>query len=463
MRLLFASSEVYPFSKTGGLGDVLGALPAALARLGHDVMVMSPWYGSLRSAQPLWIGDIEVPFDGGECTAGVGTLEKDGVRLAFVGHEDFRRDRIYGYPDDVRRFCRFTRSVPQVADRLRFRPDVVHVHDWHGAYLPVVLRRGRHLPDGYQDIPSVLTIHNAQYQGISEIEETLRWLRLPHVLAHSAIAREGLANALRAGSSFAERITTVSPSYAGEILTEEFGHGLDDTFRGLSHKLTGILNGIETSEWDPAHDRHLPATYDAGDTSGKRLAKRELCELTGLDDTRPLLAVVSRLAEQKGVDVLLDAAIDLVDQGWSLFVLGTGEEPLEARILALSRTDGRIAATVDYDEGLAHLVYAAADALAIPSRFEPCGLSQLIAMRYGTLPIARATGGLRDTIEHGRTGFLFSRLEPSAIAASAGEALHHYGTQRWTTMMHAAMGQDFSWDRSARRYEELYQSVTGEL
>lgn len=462
MRLLFASSEVYPFSKTGGLGDVLGALPASLARLGHDVVVVSPWYGSLRSGQPLWIGDVDVPFDGGTCRVGVGTLERDGVRLAFVGHEDFRRDRIYGYQDDVRRFCRFTRTLPQVADRLGFKPDVAHVHDWHVGYLPVVLQHGQHLPDGYQDVPSVLTIHNAQYQGVSEIGETLRWLRLPAVLAHSAIADQGLANALRAGSSFAERITTVSPSYAEEILTEEFGHGLYEAFSGSRHKLTGILNGIETSEWDPAHDRHLPATYDALDTSGKRLAKRALCEQAGLDESRPLLAVVSRLAEQKGVDVLLEAAADLVEQGWSLFVLGTGEEPLEARIRALSLADGRIAATLDYDEGLAHLVYAAADALAIPSRFEPCGLSQLIAMRYGTLPIARATGGLRDTIEHGRTGFLFSRLEPEAIAGSAGEALHHYGTEKWTGMMRAAMAQDFSWDRSARRYEELYLSVTGE-
>lgn len=462
MRLLFASSEVYPFSKTGGLGDVLGALPAALARLGHEVLIVSPWYASLRSASPLWIGDIDVPFDGAVCSVGVGTLKRDGVRLAFVGHEDFRRDRIYGYPDDVRRFCRFTRSLPQVAERLGFEPDVVHVHDWHTAYLPVVLQSGRHLPSGYRDVPSVLTIHNAQYQGISEIAETLRWLCLPETLAHSPIAHQGLANALKAGSSYAERITTVSPNYAEEILSEEFGHGLDDTFRGLRNKLAGIVNGIDTSDWNPADDPHLPATYDAVDTAGKRLAKRTLCEKADLDPSRPLLAVVSRLAEQKGIDVLLDGAAGLVEQGWSLFVLGTGEEALEARLLSMSAANRHIAATLDYDEGLAHLVYAAADALAIPSRFEPCGLSQLIAMRYGTLPIARATGGLRDTIEHGRTGFLFSRLEPDAIIAGAGEALRHYGSDRWTTMMAEAMAQDFSWDRSARRYEELYRQLVRE-
>jgi starch synthase len=456
VRILFVSSEVHPYSKTGGLADVVGALPAALARLGHEILVISPWYRGLRGRQPLWIGDVEVPFDGGWCVMGVGTLEAADVRLAFVGHEDFRRERIYGYQDDVRRFCRFTRAVPQVAARVDFTPEVIHVHDWHTAYLPTVLRHGDHLPTGFADLPTVLTIHNAQYQGIAAVDEILRWLQLPQPLAASLTAADGDANALRAGSEAADRLTTVSPGYAEELLSAEFGYGLEDTFRSQRHKLVGILNGIETTEWDPAHDRRLPACYDARDLAGKRSAKLALCRRAGLDPARPLLAVVSRLAEQKGIDVLLAAADTLVEQGWTLFLLGTGEARLEARIRELTGTGGAIAAELEYDEDLAHLVYAGADALAIPSRFEPCGLSQLIAMRYGTLPIARATGGLRDTIEHGRTGFLFERLSAGEIVGSAGEALRSYGTPAWTEMMRQAMSRDYSWTESARRYQELY-------
>jgi starch synthase len=459
MRLLFASSEVYPYSKTGGLGDVLGALPGALARLGHEVLVVTPWYKGLRGGEPLWIGDVEVPFAGGSGPAGVGTSEQDGVRLAFVGHQDFDRDRIYGYPDDVRRFCRFTRALPQVADRLRFTPDIVHVHDWHSAYLPLVLQRGWHLPQGFSGLPSVLTIHNAQYQGISASDETLDWLRLPGELRDSSTFAAGSANALKTGSEFAHRITTVSPSYAQELLTAEFGYGLEDTFRRFSRKLVGIVNGIDTSEWDPSRDGHIPARYGPGDLSGKAQAKRALCERGGLKPERPLLAVVSRLAEQKGIDVFLKAAPALVEQGWSLFLLGTGEEHLEEMITSLSRSSPHVGSILRYDEGLAHMVYAGADALAIPSRFEPCGLSQLIAMRYGTIPIARATGGLRDTIEDGRTGFLFSRLDPQEITVSAGAALERFRSPRWSEMMRAAMDQDFSWTRSAGKYEELYGEI----
>jgi starch synthase len=462
VRILFAASEVHPYSKTGGLADVVGALPAALARLGHEILVVSPWYRGLRGGQPLWIGDVDVPFDGGSSAIGVGTLESADVRLAFVGHEDFRRERIYGFPDDVRRFCRFTRSVPEVAARVGFTPEVVHVHDWHTAYLPTVLRHGGNQPAGFADLPTVLTIHNAQYQGVAAVDEIVRWLRLPPALAATLTAADGDANALHSGSLAADRITTVSPGYAEELLSAEFGYGLEETFRSQRHKLVGILNGIETTEWDPARDRRLPACYDAHDLDGKRSAKLELCRLAGLDPERPLLGVVSRLAEQKGIDVLVAAAEALVEQGWSLFLLGTGEARLEARIRELTATGGAIAADLEYDEDLAHLVYAGADALAIPSRFEPCGLSQLIAMRYGTLPIARATGGLRDTIEHGRTGFLFERLTAGDIVRSAGEALRSYGTPAWAAMMREAMSRDYSWTQSARRYQELYQGLRSE-
>jgi starch synthase len=462
VRILFASSEVYPFSKTGGLGDVLGALPAALSTLGHEILVVTPWYNGLRGSTPLWIGDIDIPFDGGWESVGVGTLEVGPVRLAFVGHDDFRRDGIYGHADDVRRFCRLTRAVPQVAARLGFTPDVVHVQDWHTAYLPMVLESGEHLPEGFAGTPSVLTIHNAQYQGVSDIASTLGWLRVPGEMATPWMEHHGKANALRAGCGFAGRITTVSPNYAAEIVSPEFGYGLEGTFQAISHKLVGIVNGIDTNVWDPATDPHLPRPFSVDDMSGKAASKLALCRGAGLDPERPLMGVVSRLVEQKGIDVLLDAAPTLREQGWSLVVLGTGDPRLEARVRDLARESVTVWAELEYDESFAHLVYAGSDALCVPSRFEPCGLSQLIAMRYGTLPIARATGGLRDTIRHGRTGFLFSRLEADDLAAATSQAKRCYGGSTWSAMTRSAMNENFSWERSAQRYEELYRELGGQ-
>lgn len=459
MRILFASSEVYPYSKTGGLADVVGALPGELAKLGHEVLVASPWYAGL-SGEPVWIGDVDFPFDGGNSNAGVGTLESNGVRQAFVGHDDFRRESIYGYPDDVRRFCRFTRALPQVAARLGFAAQIAHVHDWHTAYLPLLLEKAGDLPGSISGVPSVLTIHNAQYQGISAVDETLRWLQLP--AAQPAWIEYPLhghqANALACGLRFAERVTTVSPTYARELLTPEYGYGLENTFREAQHKLEGILNGIDTDVWDPARDPHLPEVYDVNHPGGKRQAKLALCERAGLDPQKPLLAVVSRLAEQKGIDILLAAATELRNQGWSLFILGTGDAELERQVRTLQGS-GILSAQLAYDEALAHLVYAGADLLAIPSRFEPCGLSQMIAMRYGTLPLARATGGLSDTVEQGETGFLFAEPGEQELLSAAAEARRCYGSPEWATMTRQAMSQDFSWKRSARSYADLYEEL----
>lgn len=457
MRVLFASSEIYPYSKTGGLADVVGALPAELVELGHELLVVSPWYSGLQGDEPALIGEVAFPFAGGTSIARVGTLEST-VRLAFVGHEDFERESIYGYPDDVRRFCRFTRALPAVASHLGFAPQLVHVHDWHSAYLPLLLQDSADLPAQFAKLPSVLTIHNAQYQGISGIDETLHWLQLQTAPGARRIELNGQANALNAGCIFAGHVTTVSPSYARELLTPEFGYGLEGTFREVRHKLTGIVNGIDTTVWDPSSDPHLPAAYDAADPAGKREAKLALCARAGLDPEQPLLAVVSRLAQQKGIDILLAAAGELRAQGWSIFILGTGEAELELRTREL-REAGVLAAHLGYDEELAHLVYGGADVLAIPSRFEPCGLSQLIAMRYGTLPLARATGGLRDTIVHGETGFLFEGLDERELTAAAAEARRCYGGADWARMKREAMSQDFSWTRSAAAYANLYEEL----
>ena len=461
MRVLFVSAEVHPYSKTGGLADVAGALPRALASLGHEVLVVTPWYATLRaSPPPLWIGDVPAPFAGAMQPVGVGTLEAGGVRYAFVGHDDFQRDRLYGYADDVRRFCRFTRAVPQVSERLGFVPELAHVNDWHAAYLPMLLAHGWHLPTAFPGLPSILTVHNVQYQGESGIDEALWWLRLPGALAGTAIDHFGRANALQAGLGFASRVTTVSPRYAEEVQRPEYGYTLDGSFRHLRDRMVGILNGLDTDEWDPATDPHLPAPFDADDAAGKAACKATLAARLGLPAGPPLIGVVSRLADQKGIDLVLAAGDRMVAQGWSLAVLGSGEAALEQALRALAdRHPGRVSVSIGFDETLAHLIYAGCDALAVPSRFEPCGLSQMIAMRYGTLPIARDTGGLHDTVEHERTGFLFEPLTAEGLLWAAGLARETFGTAAWQRMMTRAMRKDFSWTRSADAYAALYGDV----
>jgi len=378
MRVLFAASEVAPYSKAGGLGDVAGALPAALAALGHDVLVVSPWYARLGGeASPLWVGDVAVPFQGGWSDVGVGTLEARGVRFAFVGHPAFARDGLYGYDDDPWRFALLSRAVPQVAARLGFEPDVVHANDWHTGHLPLVLSRGWHLPAGFAHLPSVFTVHNAQYQGESDMARTLHWLRLPGDLAGSFASHFGRFNALKAGAGFATRVTTVSPTYAQELTQPEYGYGLDGAFRSLAGRLTGILNGLDVSLWDPANDPHLPAPYDARHPNAKAASQVALRERYGLEPGLPVIGVVSRLVAQKGIDLLLAAAPRLLEMGWGIVVLGTGERDVEAAALALAAdAPGRVGVTIGFDEPLSRLVYAGSDALAMPSRFEPCGLSR---------------------------------------------------------------------------------------
>lgn len=462
MRILFTSAEVAPFSKTGGLGDVAGALPQALAALGHEVVVVTPWYASLRGGrQPYWIGDVQVPFAGGFTRVGVGTLEDRGVRLVFVGHEFFRRPELYGYADDVERFALFSRAVPQVSERVDFTPDVLHANDWHSGYLPLLLQHGWHLPDGFPGLPSLFTVHNVQYQGESDLEETLWWLRLPAALAGSYLDHFGRANAMQAAVGFADRVSTVSPTYATELTTPEFGFGLDGTFRSLQAKLSGILNGLDVELWNPATDDALPATYSRGALTGKAECSFALKRRFGLESERPVIGVVSRLAEQKGIDLLLHAAPRLFDQGWAVVLLGTGDAGLEAAAQALARDfPGLAGIEIGFDERLARLIYAGSDALAVPSRFEPCGLSQMIAMRYGTLPLVRATGGLADTVTHGRTGFSFEHATSDGLAWAASEALKLApGSEPWRRMQHEAMGQDFSWRRSAERYVALYRDM----
>ena len=463
MKVLHASAEVAPFSKTGGLGDVAAALPAALAAEGADVLVVTPWYANLGGgAEPLWIGDVDVPFAGTVEAVGVGTLEQGGVRFAFVGHADYRRDEAYGYADDVRRFALFCRAVPAVAARVGFIPDVVHAHDWHAGLLPVLLERGWHLPEGFPGRPSVMTVHNVQYQGVAPLAHVLHWARLPLELIGSHLEHREQANLLRAGVGFADLVTTVSPSYAKELSDPAYGFGLEDTFAALGRRLVGILNGIDTRLWDPAIDAHLAERFDVADASGKAACRTALLSELALDDGGPVLGVVTRLADQKGIDLLLEALPDLLAQGWRLALLGRGDPELEREAeAAAAAAPGRVAFRAAHDEGLAHRIYAGSDALAVPSRFEPCGLSQMIAQRYGTLPIVRATGGLRDTVTHERDGFVFDEASAEALAEAALIARTAWGGAGWQAMQRRAMAPDRSWRVSARAYMARYREVMG--
>ena len=461
MRLLHATAEAVPFAKTGGLADVLGALPGAQAARGDEVVVVLPWYARLAAEPPpLWIGDVAVPFDGGVATVGVGTLARGPLRFAFVGHPSFARDALYGYADDARRFALFARAVPAVAARVGFLPDVVHVHDWHAALLPALLRHGALLPPGFAGLPSVVTVHNAQYQGWADAKAVVAWTRLPGTLA-GALALRGEGNLLHAGLVSAGRVTTVSPTYARELLDPAVAYGLERTFAALGPRLVGILNGLDPVAFDPRHDPALPAPFDADDPSGKAVCRDALVAELGLDGGRPLLGVVSRLADQKGIDLLLAALPAALDQGWNVALLGSGDAALEeACRRAFAEHRGRVAGRVGYDDALARRIYAGADALAVPSRFEPCGLAQLIAMRYGTLPVARATGGLVDTIDDGRTGFLFRHPEPGALAAALARARAAHGDPaRWRRMQAAAMAERFDWARAAAAYDDLYRQL----
>ncbi len=461
MRIVFAASEVYPYVKTGGLADVVAALARALVRSGQEVLVVAPWYRTLRAdPPPLWIGDVGVPYDGGIDPAGVGTLEADGVRFAFVGHPDFGRDAPYGYDDDVARFARFARAVPAVAERVDVTPDVVHAHDWQAAMLLPVLAHGFHLPPGWPGAPSVLTIHNVQHQGVGDLDDLIHRLRLPRSVRASGLQWFGRANALQGGIDAATRVTTVSPTYAAEITTPAYGFGLDGTLAHERAKLRGIVNGIDTDVWNPASDPHLAAPYDADDPSGKAANAAAVRRALGLDDGGPLLATVSRFAEQKGIDLLLEAVPALRAQGWRLALLGAGDGDLEAAAQAQAAADPRgVAVRIGVDEGLAHRLYAGADAFAIPSRFEPCGLTQMIAMRYGTLPIARATGGLRDTIRDGETGVLFDAADAGALVAAAGTLRARLADGSADAMRRAAMRERFDWDASAAAYEDVYREA----
>ena len=437
------AAESAPLVKVGGLGDVIGALPTALRARGHDVRVVMPSYRGLDApgAELLWSGRERFV----EQLVEVRVLAPTPMILLVECAEAFDRDQVYGEPDDGDRFALFARAVLAFLADYEWKPEIVHAHDWHAALVPIL----------EHETPTVLTIHNLAFQGWRE----------------AAFARrEGLAldaggdgiNLLGRGIANASAVTTVSPTYAREIRTLTGGMGLDGVLR--ERGVTGIVNGIDTDMFNPATDRAITSPFDVGRLAARSANRTALLGRLGLagDGLVPVLGAVTRLFGQKGMDIVLDAAPALLQRGARLVVLGTGDPVLEERFRALAAANPQtVAAVLDFDVVLAQQIYAGSDLFLMPSRFEPCGLGQLIAMRYGSIPLARRTGGLADTVVPGQTGFLFDEASPEALVEAYDEALKVFHAKpRWRALQTRAMLADHSWDASAREYEELYERLS---
>jgi starch synthase len=473
MRILMVASEAIPWAKTGGLADVLGALPRALARLGHQVDVVMPRYRGITIGQA--IGHVTVALGGRTADAPVFALETDGVRMVFVDQpEFFDRPFLYGesnrdYADNPLRFGFLARAALEWAATTG-RYAVVHAHDWQAGLVPVMLGTAfqRHAVLGAT--PAVFTIHNLAYQGTFPADWLpalgLGW----ELMRMDALEFWGRISFLKGGIAFSRVITTVSPRYAREIQTPEFGFGFDGILRFRSRDLVGILNGIDYDQWDPARDVHLPAPYSASNLKGKEAAKRAVLEAYGIPVTdatlaRPLVGMVSRMVDQKGFDLVAAVAEDLPRLDASFVLLGTGDRRYEGMWRGLAaRNADRIGTRIGFDEGLAHLIEGGADLFLMPSRFEPCGLNQMYSLRYGTVPLVRATGGLYDTVRSydprtgDGTGFSFDEYSPQALLGTLRWALDIYKDRdTWRRIQQAGMREDNSWDARARQYVSVYE------
>jgi starch synthase len=475
MRILFAASEGLPFSKTGGLADVVEALPRALVEIGHDVAVVLPRYRG-TTASVLVVPSLTVPMGKRLRFPAVadGTLVH-GVRYYFIDDpEYFDREKLYGndkgdYPDNPERFTEFARAAIEVAKQL-WPPDVIHCHDWQAAMVAVLLRSLYSSDPLLRRVPVIFTIHNLGYQGLFPAE-VLERIGLPD----SLFTIDGLefykrVNFLKGGLVFADYLTTVSRKYAEEIQTPEYGHGLEGVIRQRADRLIGILNGVDYSAWSPENDKFIAAKYSVRDLAGKRECKKQLLEefrLPAENLARPLVGMVSRFADQKGFDLIAEAAEEMLRDSLALVALGTGEAKYETLFRELGqRYPARVGVRIGYDNALAHKIEAGADLFLMPSRYEPCGLNQIYSLRYGTVPVVRATGGLDDTIEPfdprtGRgTGFKFSAYAGAAMVECLRKALRVYRDPKaWRTLQTNGMTKDFSWKASAAEYAKLYAAA----
>ncbi|MBZ5608298.1 MAG: glycogen synthase GlgA [Acidobacteriia bacterium] len=465
MNILMVASEATPFAKTGGLADVIGSLPAALAARGERVAVVIPGYRQNVYPNPpreayrsLWI-----PLGPGYVVSIFQTTER-GVDFYFVHCPAlFDRDGIYGHVDDFMRFAVLSKAALGVA-RYLFRPEVIHCHDWQSALVPVYMAEHLRLDPTYSGVKVLFTIHNLGYQGMFG-RETLAPIGLdPRLFNPEQLEFFGKVNYLKGGIAWSDAVSTVSKGYAREIQTRAFGFGLDD-FLHKHGPVAGILNGVDYSEWNPEHDPNIAAHYSADDLAGKRECKRTLLAELGLPAglDRPLAGIVSRFAAQKGFDLISEIASRLLEEDLSLAVIGSGDAEYESmfRSLAESYPD-KVAVRIGYDDALAHRIEAGSDMFLMPSQYEPCGLNQIYSLRYGTVPVVRATGGLDDTIDE-ETGFKFREYSGSALLDAIRSALAAYQDRAaWVGMMRSGMRKDFSWGASAAEYAALYRRLRAE-
>lgn len=475
MQIVFASAECAPFVKTGGLGDVAGSLPAALVRAGAEVIVMVPKYATIKDeykSQMQHFSDFYVSLGWRNEYCGLEKLEHDGVTYMFIDNERyFARDYPYGFFDDGERFAFFSKAITESLQHLPegFECDILHCNDWQTALAPVFLREFYQGLPLYDRVKTVFSIHNVAFQGQfsdTVMEDILGVAHIPAAASQlrcDACSINYMLGALR----YADAITTVSPTYAGEIQTPEFGEGLDGVLRERSYALQGILNGIDVAGFDPATDKRIAANYTVEDRSGKAVCKAKLQEELGLEvrEDRPLMVMVTRLTRQKGMDLVMYALDRILAGGVQVAVLGTGDRDYEDGLRYFQdKYPGTMAARIEFDPALSQRMYAAADMFLMPSKFEPCGLSQIIAMRYGTLPIVRETGGLKDTVipynefTGEGTGFSFSNFNGDEMGDAVFRAARLFWDNRdvWNQLVTQAMSQDFSWTRSADKYLDLY-------
>lgn len=483
MHIVFAASESVPFAKTGGLADVVGALPQQIVKLGHRVTVYLPYYARIRAqiekagATPTYAArSITIPFrDYNRFSAIVDGGVRDGVQYYFVDcPEMFDRAELYGppggdYPDNAERFGLFCRAVLEAAKLLGV-PDVFHVHDWQAALIPLYLRTTYAADPLLRPAATVLTIHNAAYQGTFPPTTTEQLLFPWSVFTMDKVEHYDRFNFLKAAVVFADQLTTVSRKYAEEIQTPEFGWNLDPVLRLRSADLHGILNGVDYAHWNPATDGNLAAHYTSEDLSGKRACRKDLLHAFGLEpvaDETPVIGIVSRFVAQKGFDIVSHIGEELASRDVVVVALGTGEPIFENFFRSWAfRHPAQIAAQIRYDDALAHKVEAGADIFLMPSRYEPCGLNQIYSLKYGTVPVVRATGGLDDTIEEWDpeqgtgTGFKFTGYEPPNLLAAIDRALAAFQhKESWERLMRNGMARDYGWEAPAREYAQVYEDA----
>ena len=476
----FIGSECYPFVKTGGLGDVMSALPKSLAKLNIDVKVIIPRYKCIpqkfqEKMEYRGSFDMNLCSDGKQYYVGIMEYQEDGVVYDFIDNDEFFS---WGNPytnliDDIPKFCYFAKAALAALNYLTWTPDVVHCHDWQAALVPLYLRTCFQDTDVGRAI-SVLTIHNLKFQGIYDRKKIQYWSGLPdYVFNKDCMIQNWLdANMLKGGIAYSNKVTTVSNTYAWEIQTEEYGEGLAEHLRYHNNKILGIVNGIDTDIWNPATDKLLAADYDEKSAiKNKKINKKALQESLGLDvdEHKMVIGLISRLTNQKGLDLVNDVIPGIMDEHTQVVVLGTGDSQYENTFRYYeNKYKGNFCAYIAYNENVAHNIYAGCDALLVPSRFEPCGLTQLIAMRYGAVPIVRETGGLKDTVqpynmfENTGNGFTFDRYESGLLydAINRAKTLYFENRKSWDDMVIRDMNKDVSWEKSAKQYKDMYVGLT---